>query len=159
MTDKEKLDAVRAEIHRLVDIRGYDREMANDLFAFMDSLPNEPVSEDLGNYINELSKQFPEVSFAKLSRIAVRVANWQKEKDKQVLNEEGVVVLPEEAFERIKRSLIELAEKEQQLTANTADAMIGLPYENKDGGYTHLVDVSRPLPVGNNKIAIIFKED
>jgi len=47
MTDKEKLDAIRAEIHRLVDVRGYDREMANDLFAFMDSLPNEPVSEDL----------------------------------------------------------------------------------------------------------------
>lgn len=39
----------------------------------------EPVSEGLGNYINELSKQFPEVSFAKLSRIAVRVAKWQKE--------------------------------------------------------------------------------
>ena len=48
--------------------------------------------------------------------------------------------------------------KEEQMIANTADAMIGLPYENKDGGYTHLIDVSRPLPVGNNKIAIIFKE-
>jgi hypothetical protein len=40
---------------------------------------DEPVSEDLGKYINELSKQFPEVSFAKLSRIAVRVAKWQKD--------------------------------------------------------------------------------
>ena len=39
----------------------------------------EPVSEDLGEYINELSKQFPEVSFAKLSRIAVRVAKWQQQ--------------------------------------------------------------------------------
>lgn len=47
MTDKEKLDAIRAEIYRLVDVRGYDRGMANDLFAFMDSLPNEPVSENL----------------------------------------------------------------------------------------------------------------
>ena len=47
MTDKEKLDAIRAEIHRLVDVRGYDREMANDLFTFMDSLPNEPVSDGL----------------------------------------------------------------------------------------------------------------
>ena len=36
----------------------------------------EPVSEDLGEYINELSKQFPDVSFAKLSRIAVRAAKW-----------------------------------------------------------------------------------
>lgn len=85
MTDKEKLDAIRAEIHRLVDVRGYDREMANDLFTFMDSLPNEPVSEDLGDYINELSKQFTEVSFAKLSRIAVRVAKWQKQQDQSTI--------------------------------------------------------------------------
>jgi hypothetical protein len=39
---------------------------------------DESTTEDLGEYINELSKQFPEVSFAKLSRIAVRVAKWQK---------------------------------------------------------------------------------
>ena len=44
-----------------------------------EKLQEEPVSEDLEEYINELSKQFPEVSFAKLSRIAVRVAKWQKE--------------------------------------------------------------------------------
>lgn len=40
---------------------------------------DESTTEDLEEYINELSKQFPEVSFAKLSRIAVRVAKWQKE--------------------------------------------------------------------------------
>ena len=36
-------------------------------------------SDEFGKYINELSKQFPEVSFAKLSRIAVRVKNWIKQ--------------------------------------------------------------------------------
>lgn len=36
----------------------------------------EIYTEDFGEFINELSKQFPEVSFAKLSRIAVRVRNW-----------------------------------------------------------------------------------
>ena len=46
-------------------------------FYDMGKNSQEPVSEDLGEYINELSKQFPEVSFAKLSRIAVRVAKWQ----------------------------------------------------------------------------------
>lgn len=56
-------------------------------WAYIDDIINivkkeEPVSEDLGNYINELSKQFPEVSFAKLSRIAVRVVKW-KEKEMQ----------------------------------------------------------------------------
>lgn len=40
---------------------------------------DESTTEDLGDYINELSKQFPEVSFAKLSRIAVRVAKWQRQ--------------------------------------------------------------------------------
>ena len=40
---------------------------------------DESTTEDLGEYINELSKQFQEVSFAKLSRIAVRVAKWQAE--------------------------------------------------------------------------------
>lgn len=48
----------------------------NDLHNFTQK--EEPAIEDLGEYINELSKQFPEVSFAKLSRIAVRVAKWQK---------------------------------------------------------------------------------
>lgn len=56
MTDKEKLDAIRAEIHRLVDVRGYDRGMANDLFTFMNSLPNEPVSNDLEKEIIRVSK-------------------------------------------------------------------------------------------------------
>ena len=45
------------------------------------ALQEESVSDDLGDYIYELSKQFPEVSFAKLSRIAVRVAKWQQERD------------------------------------------------------------------------------
>lgn len=49
-------------------------------FAEWQKIKDESITEDLGEYINELSKQFPEVSFAKLSRIAVRVAKWQKEK-------------------------------------------------------------------------------
>ena len=39
----------------------------------------EPVSDDLGEFINELSKQFPEVSFAKVCKIAARTAKWQKQ--------------------------------------------------------------------------------
>lgn len=46
MTDKEKLIAIRAEISRLVKVRGYQRGMANDLLTFMDSLPNESVISD-----------------------------------------------------------------------------------------------------------------
>ena len=81
MTDKQNLDAIKAEIHRLVDVRGYDREMANDLLAFMNSLPNEPVSEDLEEAANEYAKDYlftpkpqraPNIHF-------INGANWQKQ--------------------------------------------------------------------------------
>ena len=82
MTDKEKLEAIRAEIHRLVDVRGYDREMANDLFAFMDSLPNEPVSEDLeeeiDNYIKRNGYDGLD-SIEEVKYIAQYFTKWQKE--------------------------------------------------------------------------------
>lgn len=55
-------------------------EIQAQSMALAHGCPKEPVSENLGEYINELSKQIPEVSFAKLSRIAVRVAKWQKAK-------------------------------------------------------------------------------
>lgn len=42
-------------------------------------LVEEPVSKDLENEIAFLSERYPEVSFAKLSRIAVYIANWQKQ--------------------------------------------------------------------------------
>ena len=37
------------------------------------------MNKDLEAKITELSKRYPEISFAKLSRIAVSVAKWQKE--------------------------------------------------------------------------------
>lgn len=89
MTDKEFF---RKEVERLKSqlLRGAcssqiametrcKEEVYNEMLAILDTMQEEPVSEDLGEYINELSKQFPEVSFAKLSRIAVRVAKWHKE--------------------------------------------------------------------------------
>ena len=57
------------------------KEIANRLRRTM----IDSVSDDLGEYINKLSKQFPEVSFAKLSRIAVRVAKWQKQQDQSTI--------------------------------------------------------------------------
>lgn len=62
------------------------KEIANRLRRTM----IDSVSDDLGEYINKLSKQFPEVSFAKLSRIAVRVAKW-KEQQLMANAVEGVV--------------------------------------------------------------------
>lgn len=87
MTDKEKLE----KLMKLADTMYYAAQSlttdASRLHKARDEYhkfiiyecKEEPVSEDLGEYISELSKQFPEVSFAKLSRIAVRVAKWHKE--------------------------------------------------------------------------------
>jgi len=68
---------------------------------------DESTTEDLGEYINELSKQFPEVSFAKLSRIAVRVAKWQKQQIKKAmdLGEPPYLISVEQAYYRTLKLL------------------------------------------------------
>ena len=70
---------------------------------------DESTTEDLGEYINELSKQFPEVSFAKLSRIAVRVAKWQIEQIKKAmdLGEPPYLISVEQAYYRTSKLLEE----------------------------------------------------
>ena len=51
MTDKEKLEAIKAELHRLKEVRGVYKDIYNDIFAFYNSLPSVPVSEDLQEFI------------------------------------------------------------------------------------------------------------
>ena len=85
MTDKEKLEAIRAEILRLVNVCGYDREMANDLLTFMDSLPNEPVSEELEEAakLHVIETRDEDVVWDENARCAMldfkAGAKWQKE--------------------------------------------------------------------------------
>ena len=85
MTDKEKIrNIIELFIAWNGETEPIDVANIDSAVEFISSsLQEEPVSEDLGDYINELSKQFPDVSFAKLSRIAVRVAKWQREKDQK----------------------------------------------------------------------------
>jgi hypothetical protein len=87
----DKVQKIRDEVvmmHNLLPVMdgdnislNYADRICTTLEMYIDSLQEEPVSEDLGDYINELSKQFPEVSFAKLSRIAVMVSRWQRNQD------------------------------------------------------------------------------
>ena len=74
------------EIDNYVKRNGYDGldsieeiKYIAQYFTKWQKTKDDSCTSDLGDYINELSKQFPEVSFAKLSRIAVRVAKWQAE--------------------------------------------------------------------------------
>ena len=55
-----------------LELHGVTKE---DAIAWLEK-KGETSTEDFGEFINILSKQFPEVSFAKLSRIAVRVKKW-----------------------------------------------------------------------------------
>ena len=108
MTDKvQKIREEVVRMHNLLPIMDGDNisldyadRICTTLEMYIDSLQEESVNEDLGGYINELSKQFPEVSFAKLSRIAVRVAKWEKE---QMMKNaiEAIVEEPEPLWWRI----------------------------------------------------------
>lgn len=77
--DKSYANYGEAKMMELTHFDGYAMLDAIEFGAKWQKAKDESITEDLGEYINELSKQFPEVSFAKLSRIAVRVAQWQKE--------------------------------------------------------------------------------
>ena len=77
--DKSYADYGETKMMELTHFDGYAMLDAIEFGAQWQKAKDESCSMELGEYINELSKQFPEVSFAKLSRIAVRVVKWQKE--------------------------------------------------------------------------------
>lgn len=51
-------------------------EMMLPAIAWLEKQKEPELEEDFGDFVERLHSQFPEVSFAKLSRIAVRVKNW-----------------------------------------------------------------------------------
>lgn len=56
-------------------IKYQEQEISEEkLLAWLEK-QKEP-EENFGDFVEKLHSQFPEVSFAKLSRIAVRVKNW-----------------------------------------------------------------------------------
>lgn len=135
MTDKEK---IRAEIERRMkasakieeEYKGIDKDLSakaqlkaaeyQSMLVFIDSMQEEPVSEDLEKEMDYLSKRYPEVSFAKLSRIAVHVANWQK---KQCNNEANHALV-----EQIKTQQLcyekGMADMKQQMMKTAVDKRI-----------------------------------
>lgn len=128
------------------------------------SLTQKPVSEYLEKAANEYIGQQPLEDYKPaLYKAFIAGAKWQEEKDKQILNEEGVVVLPEEEFERMKRSLIKLAEREQQMMAKA----IAREVKVDAGGYPYipqmeLYDYDKNVPLakgGDNVKVIVIKED
>ncbi len=87
MTDKEK---IRAEIERQMQhhVCGYKNAL-KDILKFIDSLPEEPVSEDLEEFATQLANEYfpdelniwarPNHEARYLYDACIRTANWQKE--------------------------------------------------------------------------------
>ena len=160
----EPTDRVKAYIAKLADaleVEGYhtDAKIVRESLKIMNgekvpmaTMDEEPVSEDLGEYINELSKQFPEVSFAKLSRIAVRVAKWQKKQDQSTIElAEDHAMLA--GMERMK----------EQMMAKAIDVEVKVDA----GGYPYipqmeLYDYDKDIPLakeGDKYKVILIKEE
>lgn len=59
-----------------------------------------------------------------LIEVLVDMAKWQEEKDKEILKEEGLMIVPDEQFETMKRSLIKLSEEKEQMMKNAIDGRI-----------------------------------
>ena len=94
-----------AEIERLKTIYNDDENIHHiarynilvDILSFLNTLEVKEVdlekeipSKELADEIDVLSKRYPEISFAKLSRIAVRIAKWQKGQDELTASDRGM---------------------------------------------------------------------
>ena len=104
------------------------------------------------DYINELSKQFPEVSFAKLSRIAVRVAKWQKDQD------QSTIELAED-----HAMLAGMEKMKEQMMKDATDVTVNVDA----GGYPYipqmeLYDYDKDVPLakeGDKYKVVLIKEE
>ena len=97
--------AVVAEIERLKTIYNDDENIHHiakynilvDILSFLNTLEVKEVdldkeipSKELADEIDAIGKRYPEISFAKLSRIAVRIAKWQKGQDELTASDKGM---------------------------------------------------------------------
>lgn len=147
MTDKEKLDAIRAEIHRLVDVRGYDRGMANDLFAFMDSLPNEPISDDLESEIRKEYKNFIKDGDVGFMEVARHFARWQKEQMYTLMGK-SIISNYNAGYEK------GLKDKEEQMMENVLESRVTITSGGLLFDDLHIEDVDYA-----DKVKLIFLKE
>ena len=158
MTDRE---TIKKEIERLkakqlaIFSKGESEESCGDalthigaynqLLSFIDSLPEEPVSEELEKelsaYVN--SKEYTNsIGTSGLLLIARHIANWQKEKD------QSVIELAED-----HAMLAGMEKMKEEMMAKAVDAKLLEGHLIRQKGVTH------PLHIGDKVKVIIIKED
>ena len=100
------------------------------------------IYKDLEELINNFSKRYPEVSFAKLSRIAVAVSKWQKKQD------QSTIELAED-----HAMLAGMEKMKEQMMAKAVDAKLLEGHLIRQKGVTH------PLHVGDKVKIIVVREE
>ena len=98
-----------------------------EILSFMDSLPDEPTSEDLEQeidrwYNNEASKDFENVLWKYICKCARHFANWQKEQ--LLLNNEKYHTVPVSILDRLYAN----EEKLEQMMKEAIDGEITFDY-------------------------------
>ena len=176
MTDKEKLEKVAAYLVRRMYAHNQMADIGSTGEIFDEKIENAKYEEcrDTLNYIDSMQEEPQVKESAKIQHV-----NKTCKENSDSLTQEPVSEDLEEAtinycvnvrkgyprvMDETDRYICNAFKaganwQKERIMANSTNATIGLPYENRYGGYTHLIDVSRPLSVGNNIIAIIFKED
>lgn len=174
--EMERLDVDNAKKALDKEIsRDYECGFANALTLlknYIHTLQEEPVSEDLEReieqymnhnyYVDEegviCDRSHPRFDFCedKFKEVARYFANWQEQKDKKILNDEGFIVLPGDEFEKMNRSLINLSEEKEQMMKNAIDSHVNLVWNCP----CFAIDWSKiGLNVGDRVKLIIIKEE
>lgn len=93
MTDKEKINAIRAEVQNYIDAAHKAHTNITEgnfahLLSFIDSLQEEPASEELEEAAEEYSRHLVtgEIDGKVLEQMGFKAgAKWQKEQDKETI--------------------------------------------------------------------------
>lgn len=78
MTDKEKLDAIRAEIHRLVDVRGYDN-FEQELYKAFGQVKDFTLGMQIAKWFYDMGKNSQEPVSEELDEAASSFARKDSE--------------------------------------------------------------------------------
>ncbi len=116
--------------------------------------PSEDLEQAIDTYLSTyFGSEQEKQDWPFLKKMAIHFADWQKQKDAEAINENALLYNA-----RLEGIEIGKAEMKQKMMKDAAKVSICIPYENRYGGYTQLVDTDRILPIGEH-IVIVIKEE
>jgi len=137
----------------------------------------EPMNDDLEQEIQRHLKDCLDVKFPTTNIDCIKMdveftarhfAKWQEEKDKRILQEEGLMIMPDEQFETMKRSLIKLSEEKKNMIKEAVEGIVhrfcsdkiaAIHYNDPSGIPMSFYTLSKGLKAGDKVKIIIIKEE